>query len=133
MSTRVERQALRGRGVRTLLAAFGLIATALGVFGAFVPVLPTTPFLLLAAALFVHSSPRMHRWLTEHRRFGPIIARFQSRRGLSMRTKVWSTVAAAATLGVTGLLFTDSTPVRIVLAAVLAAKIIAMVFIPTAR
>ena len=59
--------------MRVLLAGLGLLCVVLAVIGAFVPLLPTVPFLLLAAILFARSSARLHRWILSHRRFGPVI------------------------------------------------------------
>lgn len=66
--------------MKTLLAALGAFALALGVIGIFVPLLPTTPFLLLAAALWVRSSPRLYGWLLSHRRLGGYIRDFREKR-----------------------------------------------------
>jgi uncharacterized membrane protein YbaN (DUF454 family) len=60
-------------GVRFLWLLAGLLALALGVIGVVLPILPTTPFLLIAAFAFAQSSQRMHRWLLAHRLFGPLI------------------------------------------------------------
>ncbi len=59
--------------VRLAWLAVGLTALALGALGVALPLLPTTPFVLLAAFAFARSSTRMHRWLHEHRIFGPLI------------------------------------------------------------
>ena len=60
----------------------------LGVAGIFLPLLPTTPFLLLAAAMFFRSSPRAYRWLLGHRYLGPYIRSFREDRSIPLRAKI---------------------------------------------
>lgn len=72
-------------------------AVALGTVGLVVPLLPTTPFLLLAAWAFARSSPRLHRWLVGHPRLGPAIGDWQRHRAISRRAKGWAMLAIAAT------------------------------------
>lgn len=62
--------------MRPLLIAIGTISLALGVFGMFVPIVPTTPFLLLAAFCFGRSSERLHRWLVGHPKLGAYVVGF---------------------------------------------------------
>lgn len=77
-----------------LLAGAGGLCTALGVAGIFLPLLPTVPLLLLAAACFARSSPRCYTWLLDHPRLGPLIAGYLDGDGIPLRAKV----AAIATL-----------------------------------
>lgn len=78
--------------MKILLAILGCIAFALGIVGIFLPLLPTTPFLLLAAALWVRSSPRLYAWLLSHRYFGEYIRNFRENRAIPLRAKVFSIV-----------------------------------------
>ena len=84
--------------VRTFLIILGGLSLLLGLLGIFVPLLPTTPFLLLAAALWVRSSPRLYAWLLSHRRLGPYIRNFRENRAIPLRAKVFSVTLLWATL-----------------------------------
>ncbi|WP_017523710.1 YbaN family protein [Pusillimonas noertemannii] len=66
----------------------GSIALALAIIGAAIPLVPTTPFLLLAAACFMRGSERMYRWLTGNRVFGRYLLDFQERKGVTLRVKL---------------------------------------------
>lgn len=70
-----------------LWAALGLLSVGLGMAGAMLPLLPTVPFLLLAAFFFARSSERLHNWLMTHRQFGPMIADWQERGAIARRAK----------------------------------------------
>src|SRR5262245_37960171 len=73
---------------RALYVALGLFFVALAILGVVTPLLPTTPFLLLAAFFFVRSSPRLHAWLLRSRLFGGMIRDWQRHRGVRPRVKV---------------------------------------------
>ncbi|MCL5877542.1 MAG: YbaN family protein [Candidatus Bathyarchaeota archaeon] len=83
-TTKVKKQKV----VRALLLVAGTICLALGAIGIFLPILPTTPFLLLAAACYLRSSERMHKWLLGNRWFGEYIKNYQAGRGIPMKTKI---------------------------------------------
>ncbi|MCO8163572.1 YbaN family protein [Pseudomonas sp. 21LCFQ010] len=76
--------------VRYALLAIGWLSVLLGIIGIFLPVLPTTPFLLLAAACFARSSPRFYRWLVEHPRLGPWIRDYLEGHGIPLKAKVYA-------------------------------------------
>lgn len=76
--------------MKIFLAILGGLSLALGIIGIFLPLLPTTPFLLLAAALWMHSSPRLYAWLLSHRRLGEYIRNFRENRAIPLRAKIFS-------------------------------------------
>lgn len=81
--------------VRWLLWAAGSVSLLLGLIGVVLPGLPTTPFVLLAAACYAKASPRLHAWLLNHRLTGPMLRDWEAHRSLTRRTK---TVAVASML-----------------------------------
>jgi len=81
---------IRHAWLRWLLLGIGWLSVALGVIGIFLPVLPTTPFLLLAAACFVRSSRRVYIWLVTHPRLGPWIRDYLDGEGIPFRAKAWA-------------------------------------------
>ena len=85
--------------IRSLLVVAGSVSVALGIAGIFLPLLPTTPFLLLAAACYVRSSPRLYRWLMNHRWTGEYIRDYREKRGLPLRTKILTVLILWATVG----------------------------------
>ena len=86
---------------RLLLIAGGIVAVVLSVIGIFVPLLPTTPLLLLAAACFVRSSDRLYTWLIQNKWFGPYIRHYREYRAVTLRTKVVTVVLLWAAMGYT--------------------------------
>lgn len=70
--------------------ALGTVALALGIIGIFVPLLPTTPFLLLAAALYLRCSPALYEWLLNQKHLGPYIRNFRENRAIPLRAKIVS-------------------------------------------
>jgi uncharacterized membrane protein YbaN (DUF454 family) len=85
---------------RQLLITIGTICVVIGVIGIFVPILPTTPFLLLAAACFLRSSPRFHSWLMNNRLFGTYIRNYTEGRGIPIRVKLFTIALLWATIGI---------------------------------
>jgi hypothetical protein len=73
---------------RVILIIIGSISLVLGILGVFLPLLPTTPFLLLAAACFAKSTKKFYDWLINHKYLGEYIRNYQEGKGLTLTTKV---------------------------------------------
>jgi uncharacterized membrane protein YbaN (DUF454 family) len=93
--------------VRGVLIGAGLVCVVLGVIGIFLPLLPTTPFMLLAAACFARSSRRFHDWLLSNRTFGPLIHEWEQHRAIPRRTKLTAIVLMSLTLAASIVFFVE--------------------------
>ena len=102
--------------VRGLLIAGGGLCMALGAAGLVLPVLPTTPFMLLAAFCFARASPALHRRLVESRQFGPTIVEWQRHRAIAWRTKLTAIAVMGTTLGMSIAFFVRHPVLKILLA-----------------
>ncbi|MBN1479693.1 YbaN family protein [candidate division KSB1 bacterium] len=98
-----------------LLIAAGCLALGLGVLGIFLPLLPTTVFLLIAAACFARSSERLYQWLLNHRWFGPIIRNWREHKAISLRGKIFMLILLWLTLGCSAFCAVDLIAIRFLL------------------
>jgi len=93
--------------VRALFFVAGVVALGFGVAGIFLPVLPTTPLVLLAAACFARSYRPFHEWLVAHRLFGPMVREWHEHRSIPYRTKLFAIGMMAGALTVSIVFFVD--------------------------
>ena len=98
-----------------LLISAGFLSVGLATAGVFLPVLPTTPFLLLAAACFIRSSDRLYGWLITHRLFGRYIRYYREHRAITRQAKILTLILLWATIGYTTFVVVHSLPLRVLL------------------
>jgi hypothetical protein len=132
LPVRVPPAGATGLPLRILLVAVGSTALALGVVGIVVPVLPTTPFLLLAAACYARASDRLYAWLIGQPALGPIIAEWRASRSLPPGVKTRAVVVVAISFGAS-IVLVDSLPLRIGLALAAVILVALLSRIPTRR
>ena len=113
--------------MKWILTILGLLALGLGILGIFLPVLPTTPLLLLAAALFLRSNKGLYDWLLNHPKLGPYILNFMEHKAIPLKIKVISVSLVWITLLNCAIFVADHWVFRlffIVLAAAISAHIL---------
>ena len=87
---------------RILWIILGFLSIACGIAGILLPLVPTTPFFLLAALAFARSSPRLHNWLVTHPRLGPPITDWRAHGAINRRAKIMAVLSLSAAIGVGG-------------------------------
>ena len=107
-----------GRLKRQLFIIAGTIALGIGIVGIFIPVLPTTPFLLLAAICYMRGSTRLYHALLCNRFVGTYIRNYLEGRGMSLKMKIWTLALLWIAILFTAIFATDSSTIRIILAVV---------------
>jgi uncharacterized membrane protein YbaN (DUF454 family) len=116
---------------RTLLVVAGTLSLGLGIIGIFVPILPTTPFLLLSAGCYAHGSKRLHDWLLSLPRLGAYIRRYREGLGIPLGTKLFSLALLWATIGFTVLVAAESAWLRVFLVVIAAGVTLHVLTRPT--
>jgi uncharacterized membrane protein YbaN (DUF454 family) len=124
---------VRSRTLRYVLIGAGCISLGLGLLGIPLPVLPTTPFLLLSAACFARSSPRLLRWLMNNRLFGRYLRNYCEKKGIPVRVKVYTLVLLWIVIGGSAFLAIDRWWLRIVLLIVAVGVTVHVLRMPTYR
>lgn len=102
--------------VRHVFIVLGFAALALGLVGIFLPILPTTPFILLAAAFFARGSERFHGWLLRHHISGPLIADWYEHRSLRAGVKRWAYLLTVLSFG-SSIMWVESPKLKLLLLA----------------
>lgn len=97
------------------LQFFGWLSLILGIIGIFLPLLPTTPFLLLSASLFAKSSKKFYNWLINHKYLGSYIRQFKEDKSISLRTKIISISMVWISIGYSVIYVVPLLPVKILL------------------
>lgn len=118
--------------VRWVLVACGFAFVGLAAIGAVLPVLPTTPLLIVAAACFARSSPRFYRWLVSTRAFGPTIREWRATRSIPLGAKVSAVTLIVLMGGASLVFFVDAPWAKLVMGATLLAVIVWLLRRPTA-
>jgi uncharacterized membrane protein YbaN (DUF454 family) len=117
--------------MRVFLLTVGWISLGLGAIGLFVPVLPTTPFVLLSAACFLRSSERLHTWLIEHPTFGSHIADYLAGKGLTRKTKVVALTTLWLSVGISVYFFVPHAVADVIIVVIAAAVTVYILRLPT--
>lgn len=117
--------------LRWILIACGWISLASGLVGIFLPVIPTVPFLLLAAACFSRSSERFHSWLVEHNHLGPLIRDYLQGAGIPLRAKISAIAMVWVSFPASALLFAQTLWLKALLLTTAAAITLYLLFLPT--
>jgi uncharacterized membrane protein YbaN (DUF454 family) len=116
--------------VRIVFAVIGTVALAIGVLGIVLPILPTTPFLLLAAACYARASARLYGWLLGQSALGPIITRWRESGSLARGVKVRAIVIVVVTFAVS-IILVDGLLVRAFLVVTAAVLAVSLARLPT--
>jgi uncharacterized membrane protein YbaN (DUF454 family) len=127
-----KRKAL-SRPVKMILIVLGLLFTGIGLVGIVVPILPTTPFLLLAAACFLRSSDRLYNWLLNNRVFGRYLRNYIEKKGIPLGVKIFTISLLWTTILISAFIFIDIIWVRILLIIIAIGVTIHLLLIKTYR
>ena len=111
----------------------GTVSLGLGALGVFLPVLPTTPFLLLSAAFYYKGSERMHRWLLNNKLFGNYIKNYKEGRGITLKAKAITLLLLWTTICYSAFFIVNMIALQIVLLAIAGGVSIHILTLPTFR
>jgi len=134
IAERLDRKQSRLNRLRKgLFVAAGTVFLMLGCIGVVLPILPTTPFLLLSAACYYKGSERMHRWLLNNRWFGSYIRNYKEGRGLPLKTKVFTLALLWIVICYSALAIVNMLIVQIILLVIAVGVSFHIITLPTFR
>lgn len=119
------------KALRAACVAGGAVCVGLAALGLFLPLLPTTPFLLLAAALFFRGSRRMYVWLLDNPKFGGLIRQYRAGHGIPRRAKRLAIALLWLTIGASVMWVVSAFPVRLALIAVAVSVTVFLLRLPS--
>ena len=111
----------------------GTVSLVFGVVGLVLPLIPTTPFLLLTAACYCRSSERLYNWLMNNKWFGEYIRNYREGKGIPLKTKVLAVTILWVTISISALFLVPILIVQVVLLVVAVAVSIHILRLPTYR
>jgi uncharacterized membrane protein YbaN (DUF454 family) len=118
---------------RTLFVILGTLSLGTGIVGAFLPILPTTPFVLLAVFFYIRSSPRMYAWVINSRFAGKHVHNILEGHGIPLSVKVFSVAMSFCMIGYVSIFVTESFLVRMLLGMLFLVQVYFMVRIKTLK
>ena len=118
---------------RSLYIFIGTLFLVIGFIGVVIPVLPTTPFLLLAAACYVRGSERIHRWMINNRIFGEFIKNYMEGKGIKLRQKVFTLTFLWLTITFSVFYLIENFVIRILLFIIVIVVSVHILTLPSAR
>lgn len=118
--------------LRWILICCGWVSIVAGVVGLFLPLVPTVPFLLLAAASFARSSERFHSWLVEHNHLGPLIRDYLNGGGIPLRVKTMALGMVWVSFPASAFLFAEVVWLKVILLTIAAGITLYLLALPTA-
>ena len=116
---------------KTLFILLGSLFTGLAFLGIFLPLLPTTPFLLLAAFFYLRSSEKLYNWLLNHKIFGKYLQNYLENRAIPLKIKIFTLILLWVTILATSLFFVDTFIIKLLLIAIAIAVTIHILWLKT--
>jgi len=116
-----------------LFIVAGTVSLGLGFVGILLPVLPTTPFLLLSATCYYKGSERLHRWMLDNRLFGDYLRNYKEGKGIQPRTKIFTLILLWSVISFSALFMLNNVIIQIILFAIAIGVSIHIIALPNLR